>query len=71
MTGMLLGMGATMAGTMVEVAWAEMVTKGVASCAAWFDCGVCAVDGVARGVVLITSGCPQFVSTQTKSRSKQ
>jgi hypothetical protein len=52
------------AGTVAEL-------PGVASGAALVGRGVCAVGGVARGVVLIASGCPQLVSANTSSKSLQ
>src|SRR5262245_17719875 len=46
-------------------------TPEVASGAARDDCGGCPVGCVARGVVLITSGCPQLVSTNSSKKLHQ
>jgi hypothetical protein len=65
-----VGVTATLA---VGVAGADAVSgrARVASGAARVGRGVGVVGGVARGVVLIASGCPQFVSAKISNKSLQ
>ena len=61
------------AGLAVCIAGVVTVLEGVrvASGAPLVWRGVSIVGGVARGVVLIASGCPQLVSTKTSNKSLQ
>jgi hypothetical protein len=68
--GMVAGVGNTVARAMGEANGAVVAsrTPEVASGSAPVGRGDDSTDGLGRGVVLITSGCPQLVNTNTNSR---
>jgi hypothetical protein len=71
--GVGAGKGIVSAGGLVGAGVADVVSRmpGVTSGTALVGRGVDAVGGVARGVVLMASGCPQLVSANTSSKSLQ